>query len=763
MRLRRLAKRSLAAVAITCVVALVALGLMAASPSSANADAVATTISKDKQRELLEHAKIGVLGGSLSEIRLEENFPDADRQSYQTPIDALTALSTGKVDYAVCIESTARLFMKTHDGLTYFDPSFYSMDNSYLIKKGNSELKGKINAALAKMRDSGELTAIYNKWVYQGDYTTDDIPVREDGELLRVACGASTEPTIFNSDGKIVGADAEIIQRVAYELGMRVEFQDMAFAACLNSVATGASDVALGYSYTEERAKTVDFTDAYSTNNYVFVTRADNVPEGSGAGVVNMSVADQYAMLAGKNVATAEGTIDNIELTDSVPDANVLAFPSDPDSMAALAAGKVDYVSLTEVYAILYQRENPGYIRVTPCYLDYEASFGVSKDNTELREKMDGVIAQMREDGTLDELYDKWILRGDYTMDDVPVLDDAPVLTVAVNSANEPQTFVKDGVQMGYDAEVIMRVAYALGMKVEFTTLNFSAIVPSLVAGKIDVACGPAATEERREQIDFTEPYLITGCCLVYRDNGTATKGILEDIEGKLESTFVTEGRWKLVVSGLGMTLAIAVGSFALASVVGMGLTAASRSRRGWLRALNRLWRKLGSGIPMLVWLMVLYYVVFAGVDISAMLVAIICFGLVGAGGIAGVYETGLAAVSPGEVEAAHALGFSRAQTFRRIVVPQAVQRVWGLYAGQFVGFVKQTSIVGYVAIQDLTKASDIIRSRTFDAFFPLIATALVYFVVIALAAWLMGRVARALDAKRRSPSRVLRGIKTEG
>ncbi len=760
MKMRHIAKRGFEAVALIAAIFFVATGILAASPAStANAEAAVTTVSKDKQSELLQNARIGVLAGSLSEIRIEEAFPDADRRSYQTTIDALTALSTGKVDYAVCADATARLFMKTHKELTYLDPPFYTMDNSFLIQKGNSELKSKINSVLADMRDSGELQSIHDEWAYLGDYSTDDIPVREDGPILRVACCASTEPSIFNSDGNIIGSDVEVIQRVAYELGMRVEFEDMAFAACLTSVATGASDVALGYSYTEERAKTVDFTDTYTTSSYVFVTRADNVPKGSGSEVVNMSVAEQYKMLEGTTIGTAEGTIDFIELTDGVPSANVLAFPSDPDSMAALAAGKVDYVSLTEPYAILYQRENPGYVRITPSYLDYSASFGISKDNSELRDKINSAIADMRQDGTLDELYDKWVLRGDYTMDDVPVLEDAPVLTVAVNSANEPQTFVKDGEQMGYDAEVIMRVAYALGMKVEFQTLSFSAIVPAIVAGKIDVACGMAATEERREQIDFTDPYLVTGCCLIYRQKDVEPVSFVEKLEGSLTNTFITEGRWKLVTSGLGVTLVISLGSFALASIAGAGLTVASRSKRGWVRALNKLWRKLGSGIPMLVWLMVLYYIVFANADISAMVVAIICFGLVGAGGIAGIYETGLAAVDPGEIEAAHAIGLSRGVTFRRIVAPQAFQRVWSLYAGQFVGFVKQTSIVGYVAIQDLTKASDIIRSRTFDAFFPLIATALVYFAIIALATWITGRVARSLDAKQRSPKRVLRGI----
>ncbi len=138
---------------------------------------------------------------------------------------------------------------------------------------------------------------------------------------------------------------------------------------------------------------------------------------------------------------------------------------------------------------------------------------------------------------------------------------------------------------------------------------------------------------------------------------------------------------------------------------------------------------------------------------------AVICFGLEAAAPLSKVFTAGLDSVDQGQTEAALAMGFSRGETFRRVVLPQAARSVWGLYSGQLTALIKGTSVVGYVAIADLTKVSDIIRSRTFQAFFPLVSTAIVYFAVIALSSWLLARAGKRLDPKRRGAERILAGI----
>ena len=128
--------------------------------------------------------------------------------------------------------------------------------------------------------------------------------------------------------------------------------------------------------------------------------------------------------------------------------------------------------------------------------------------------------------------------------------------------------------------------------------------------------------------------------------------------------------------------------------------------------------------------LMLIFYVVFASVDINPVLVAVIAFGLNFAAYVSEIFRTGIEGIDKGQTEAGIAMGFTKIKTFLFIILPQTVPRILPIYKGEFISLVKMTSIVGYIAVQDLTKASDIIRSRTFDAFFPLIMVAILYFLI---------------------------------
>jgi polar amino acid transport system substrate-binding protein len=122
--------------------------------------------------------------------------------------------------------------------------------------------------------------------------------------------------------------------------------------------------------------------------------------------------------------------------------------------------------------------------------------------------------------------------------------------------------------------------------------------------------------------------------------------------------------------------------------------------------------------------------VVFASVNISPVLVAVLAFGLNFAAYVSEIFRSGIESVDKGQSEAGIAMGFSPAQTFGFIVLPQMVQRILPVYKGEFISMIKMTSVVGYIAVQDLTKAGDVIRSRTFDAFFPFLTVAGLYFLM---------------------------------
>jgi polar amino acid transport system substrate-binding protein len=154
---------------------------------------------------------------------------------------------------------------------------------------------------------------------------------------------------------------------------------------------------------------------------------------------------------------------------------------------------------------------------------------------------------------------------------------------------------------------------------------------------------------------------------------------------------------------------------------------------------------------------MILYYIIFAKVEINPVLVAVLGFSINFAAYSSEIFRTAIDATDKGQIEAAYALGFSKHASFLKVTLPQALRHILPIFKGEFISMVKMTSVVGYIAIQDLTKMSDIIRSCTFDAFFPLFVTAFIYFIVTYLFIIVLGKIELNIDPKRRK--RVVKGI----
>ena len=156
---------------------------------------------------------------------------------------------------------------------------------------------------------------------------------------------------------------------------------------------------------------------------------------------------------------------------------------------------------------------------------------------------------------------------------------------------------------------------------------------------------------------------------------------------------------------------------------------------------------------------MVLYYIVFKSINIPALWVGIFGFSIDFANVVAGLLNTGVSAVDKGQQEAAVSMGYNKVQIFCKITFPQAAKQMFSQYQASVVSLVKGTAIVGYITVEDLTKAGDIIRSRTYEAFFPLIVTAIAYFIIAYLFIVVLKRLSRKLDPKRRP--RKVKGVST--
>ena len=222
----------------------------------------------------------------------------------------------------------------------------------------------------------------------------------------------------------------------------------------------------------------------------------------------------------------------------------------------------------------------------------------------------------------------------------------------------------------------------------------------------------------------------------------TGTNSLTESFYNNL----IAEDRYRMILDGLQVTLLITLCAALLGTLMG-GLVCWMRmSQRRWLQQVAKVYIELMRGTPVLVLLMLMYYVVMAPLDATGIVVAIVTFAMNTAAYISEMLRTTIQGIDRGQTEAGLALGLTPRQTFFKIVLPQVVRAVMPVYQGEVVSLLKGTSIVGYIAVADMTRASDLIRSRTFDAFFPLIVTAIIYFLM----AWLIGQLLQNIVQRHR-------------
>ena len=224
---------------------------------------------------------------------------------------------------------------------------------------------------------------------------------------------------------------------------------------------------------------------------------------------------------------------------------------------------------------------------------------------------------------------------------------------------------------------------------------------------------------------------------------------IIVNLADSIKNNLLVEERYRMILDGLQVTLLITLCAAVLGTLLGGVVCWARMNRRGWLRQSAKAYIKLMRGTPVLVLLMLMYYVFMAPLGATGVVVAIVTFAMNVSAYVGEMLRAAIGGIDRGQTEAGLALGHTPRQTFFRIVLPQVVKSVMPVYEGELVTLLKGTSIVGYIAVMDMTRASDLIRSRTFDAFFPLLVTAALYFLV----AWLIGLLLEGLVRKRARPA----------
>lgn len=226
---------------------------------------------------------------------------------------------------------------------------------------------------------------------------------------------------------------------------------------------------------------------------------------------------------------------------------------------------------------------------------------------------------------------------------------------------------------------------------------------------------------------------------------------LLNEIYDDFYKTVIFDERYKLILEGLKNTILIAIGAVIIGILLGsiISIVKYTNKERGKFKLLSKIFDiyvNIIRGTPSVLQLMIMYYVIFKTSSIDSVIVGIIAFGINSSAYVAEILRSGFDSIDDGQVEAGLSLGLNFRQVLRYIIIPQAVKVSLPSMGNEFVTLIKETAIAGYIGIEDLTKASDIIASRTYDYFFPLVLVALIYLVLTSVISKLLKKMERKLN-----------------
>lgn len=462
-------------------------------------------------------------------------------------------------------------------------------------------------------------------------------------KTLTVGTNPEFPPFEFiNSEGEPDGFDIAIIKAIGKEMGYDVTIKSMEFKSLLASINSGGIDCAIaGMTITDERKKSVDFSNSYYTATQYIV-----VPIDSSISTINE--------LNGKKIAVQEGTTGDIMATpdddnDIITDTStqVKRFKKGTDAILELKNGGVDAVIIDANPAQEFVKANSASLKyVVDNSSTEEYAIAVTKGNTELVDKLNQGLQKLYDNGTFDKLVEQYI------------------------NDSESSAYV---------------------------------------------------SESTNPFVRFAE---------------------------KLNYVFIETNGYKLLLNGLKTTIFISLTAALLGIFLGfiialMKLTENKKGKKTILSRIANIYIDIIRGTPSMVQLLIMYMIIFH--NKFGVAAAILTFGINSAAYVAEIIRAGILAVDNGQMEGGRSLGFSYGQTMRYIIIPQAVKNILPALGNEFITLIKETAIVGYVAIQDLTKASDFIISRTYETFLPLIAIAIIYYLLIKILSKLLSMFERRL------------------
>lgn len=500
-------------------------------------------------------------------------------------------------------------------------------------------------------------------------------------------------------------------------------------------------------------------------------------PTASTSQETSASDSSAFDALTGKTAGVMTGTPQDSIINSVIKDVKIQYFSTASDMALALQTGKIDFYTLSTVnfYNMAEKYPDFGYINKPLTSFNVGTIFPKTQKGDDLRGKLNEYIAKLKKNYELDRLVKYWLFPNDWENIDIPQTGENGTLQMATPNTLIPFSFMLHDKNAGFDIAIIAGFCKEYGYGLQIENVDFAGVLSGISTGKYDLAAGQISwTADRATSVNYSDFYYeqqmvaivntkninIPGIVKADTNNSSDTSDSSSAVSAdsskntnkssgslieSIRKTLIDDSRWLTILHGLLITLIITAGGFILANLLGALFCSMSLSGSRLLRAVSVIYSSLMQGLPVVVILMLLYYVVFAHSKISNISVAVVGFGLVFGAYMAQLFKENICSVDKGQSEAALAVGFTKRQAFLGIVFPQAVRTMLPGYFRNLINLMKGTAVVGYIAITDLTRVGDIIRSNTYEAIVPLVTIAIIYFLMAVLLFIIMNLIQRKL------------------
>ena len=458
-------------------------------------------------------------------------------------------------------------------------------------------------------------------------------------EKITVGTNAEYAPFEYlDSDGNLTGFDYELLEAIAQEENLELEWKDMPFDSLVGSMETGNIQIiAAAIGPTKEREKSVDFSDVYYTGSQSIVS-SQKTP------------LYDFAGLSGKRVAVLEGSQSDFivsgENTDYgvVENATVVRFKNAASAVMELKNGGVNAVLIDTIMAEIYCRQNDDIVYQKVYGTEEDTVYCIEKGNTELLNTVNKGLKKLKDNGEYDQIYEKFF-SGENDTTQVQIADNTGII-------------------------------------------------------------------------------------------------------GTFKFIFLQDNRWKYYLNGLQVTLLVSIMSVLLGTVIGLmaamiKLNADRKKKETVLSRIIHIYVDVIRGTPSVLQLMIVYFAVFH--SRLGYVAAVVSFGINSGAYVSEVIRAGIMAVDKGQQEAGRSLGLGYKDTMRFIIIPQALKNILPAMGNEFIQLIKETSILGYVGIMDLTKASSYVSSRTYQMFIPLITAGIMYYLIVKILSIFLEKMERRM------------------